>query len=316
MALTMHTFNEGIPMGKVILFYSYTHFQYPKRICKWQTKMCQELNLTGRIIIAHEGINATLGGSDADIEQYKILLKKHPQFADIDIKESPGGADCFPKLRVVVKNEIVNIGLPGTAHIQNTGVHLTPTQTHEMLSNKPEDLIILDTRNKFESDIGAFKDTIKSDVDHFRDFPAYIDNNLDLFKDKQVLMYCTGGVRCERATAYLKEKGIAKEVYQIEGGIHRYAEQYPNGFFRGKNYVFDARIALPINDDILGQCALCNVTCDEHNNCLNALCNKQYIACKACLDAYQYCCSTTCKELVLNNQVNKRPMRIKVEICR
>lgn len=301
-------------MGKVILFYSYTNFEYPKRICKWQTKICQELNLTGRIIIAHEGINATLGGSDADIEQYKTIIRHHPQFANIPIKESVGGANCFPKLRVVVKNEIVNINLPNAGHIQNTGVHLTPAQTHELMSNKPEDLIILDTRNKCESDIGIFKDTIKADVQHFRDFPGYIDNNLDMFKDKQVLMYCTGGVRCERATAYLKEKGVAKEVYQIEGGIHCYAEQYPDGFFRGKNYVFDGRIALPVNDDILGHCALCNVAYDEYSNCLNAVCNKHYIACKDCLEKYHNCCSATCKELVLQNQVNKRPMRPKIEI--
>lgn len=301
-------------MGKVILFYSYTHFEYPQRICKWQTKLCQELNLTGRVIIAHEGINATLGGSDADIERYKTLLKENPQFANIDIKESEGGADCFHKLRVIVKDEIVNISLPDAAHVENTGVHLTPAQTHDLMRNKPEDLIILDTRNKFESDIGAFQDAIKADIDHFRDFPQYIDNNIDMFKDKQVLMYCTGGIRCERATAYLKEKGVAKQVYQIEGGIHRYAEQYPDGYFRGKNYVFDGRIALPVTDDILGRCSLCNIACDEYNNCLNALCNKHHISCNACLEKYYHCCSSTCKELVLTNQVNRRPMRVKAEV--
>jgi predicted sulfurtransferase len=293
-------------MSKIVLFYCYTYFEYPERILKWQRQICQNLGLTGRIIIAHEGINGTVAGSDQAIETYKSILRKHPQLADMDIKESAGDQSCFPRMRIVVKNEIVNLGLKETARIENTGVHLTPEQTHTLLTNRPQDLVILDTRNKCESAIGLFTDAIKADIEHFRDLPAYIDQHIDLFKDKEVLMYCTGGVRCERATAYLKELGVSKEVYQIEGGIHRYVEQYPDGHFRGKNYVFDGRIAVRVNDDVLGTCYTCSAPCDEYTNCLNAKCNRHYIACKNCLEQYVNCCSTTCKTLVSTQQVQRR----------
>src|SRR5436189_74799 len=156
-------------MNKIILFYKYIAIEYPKQIMKWQREICQNLGLMGRILISHEGINGTLGGS-----------------------------------------------------VEN------------------------------------------------------LDENIDTFKDKQVLMYCTGGIRCERASAYLNEKNIAKKVYQMDGGIHRYVEQYPDGFFRGKNYVFDGRVSVRINDDVLGSCAICKTACDDYYNCLNAFCNKHF----------------------------------------
>ncbi len=310
----INTIKDDI-MSKVLLFYKYTNFEFPKRIQKWQLKICQELGLTGRIIIAHEGINGTVGGSDESIERYKEIILEHPQLHGMDIKESAGGSDCFPNLRVVVKDEIVNLGLKQeAAHINNTGVHLTPEQTHNLLANRPENLLILDTRNEVESAIGAFEGAIKAEISHFRDFPQYIDRHLDEYKDKQVLMYCTGGVRCERATAYLKEKGVAKEVYQIEGGIHRYAEQYPDGYFRGKNYVFDGRIAVKVTDDILGSCTHCKKACDDYTNCLNAKCNKHHISCSTCIQEFNQCCSTTCKELILSQKVKARPAVQRVSI--
>jgi predicted sulfurtransferase len=293
-------------MSKIVLFYSYTYFEYPQRILKWQRQVCQDLGLTGRIIIAHEGINGTVAGSDKAIELYKTILKKHPQLATMDIKESEGNQKPFPRMRIVVKDEIVNLGLKDAARIEHTGVHLSPEQTHALLSNRPKDLVILDTRNTFESAIGVFKDAIKAEIDHFRDLPKYIDQNIDLFKDKEVLMYCTGGVRCERATAYLKELGVSKEVYQIEGGIHRYVEQYPDGHFRGKNYVFDGRVAVRVNNDVLGNCYTCQAPCDDYTNCLNARCNLHFIACATCIEQYQNCCSTHCKTLVQTEQVQRR----------
>ena len=150
------------------------------------------------------------------------------------------------------------------------------------------------------------------DINHFRELPEYIDTHLDQFKDKQVLMYCTGGIRCERASAYLKSKNIAKQVYQIEGGIHRYVEQYPDGFFRGKNYVFDNRITLKVTDDILGTCLICTTLCDNYTNCLNAKCNKHFICCDPCLNKLNNTCNTVCHDFVGHNKVNKRPTLKKV----
>ncbi len=303
-------------MGKIILFYRYVAITYPEQVRKWQHRLCTELKLTGRIIIAHEGINGTLGGEIDALERYKKEMHDHSLFTNIDFKESEGTKDYFPRLRIVVKNEITHLGLDTKAiRADMGGEHLTPTQTHDLLKNPPKDLIILDTRNEYESRIGAFINAIKPNIQYFRELPHYIDENLAIFKDKEVLMYCTGGVRCERATAYLKSKNVATKVYQIEGGIHRYAEQFPDGFFRGKNYVFDGRIAVNVNNDILTTCEHCAQPFDEFTNCLNASCNKQFIACPSCVESINNTCSKTCFTLVAEKKVpiRTKPKKITVE---
>lgn len=295
-------------MNKIILFYKYIEIAYPKQIMKWQQQLCQELQLKGRILISHEGINGTLGGSADSLNLYKNHMADHELFGNIDFKESPGGPECFPRLSVKVRNEAVSLGIPyDQLTPRNAGQHLTPTQTHELLTNKPEDLVILDARNNYEWEIGKFENAITPNIENFRDLPHYLDTNIDQFKDKQVLMYCTGGIRCERATAYLNEKNVAKKVYQMDGGIHRYAEQYPDGFFRGKNYVFDGRIAVKINDDILGSCAICRKPCDDYYNCLNAMCNKHFVSCTPCIERLHKTCSEQCQHLIAENKVHERP---------
>jgi predicted sulfurtransferase len=294
-------------MGKILLYYKYVFIEYPKRVLKWQQQICSDLNLKGRIFIGHEGINGTVGGTAEDIERYKITMSKNPLFADIDFKESEGDASYFPKMEIKVKKEVVHLGIdPEKLTVNDTGEHLSPDQVHALLTEKPDDLVILDARNNYEWRIGKFKDAITPDIENFRDLPQFIDQNIDQFKDKQVLMYCTGGIRCERATAYLNTKNVAKKVFQIDGGIVRYCEKYPEGFFRGKNYVFDRRVAVTINDDILSNCDLCNTACNEYTNCINAECNEHYIACTSCVERYNNCCSSVCHELVINGKVKKR----------
>lgn len=295
-------------MNKIILFYKYISIEYPKQVMKWQQEICKNLGFKGRILISHEGINGTLGGSIENIEQYKALMDSHELFSNIDFKESDGGPECFPRLSVKVRNEAVSLGIPyDQLTPRNAGQHLTAQETHELLTEKPEDLVVLDARNNYEWAIGKFEGALTPDIENFRDLPQYLDENLEQFKDKQVLMYCTGGIRCERASAYLNEKNVAKKVYQIQGGIHRYTEEYPDGFFRGKNYVFDGRIAVKINDDILGSCAICNKACDDYYNCLNALCNKHFICCNECIEKLNKTCSETCKALIAENKVQQRP---------
>lgn len=297
----------GSFMGTILLYYKYVDIEHPESIKKWQLQLCKELGLTGRILLAHEGINGTVAGENEATEKYIQAMNEHPLFGGMDFKKSPGGAEVFPKLKVFVKNEIVHLGVdPKKVTVKDGGQHLTPEEVHELLSNKPDDLVVLDTRNNYESAVGGFTGQIAADIDHFRELPKYIDENLDTFKDKQVLMQCTGGVRCERATAYLAQKDVAKKIYQIEGGIVRYTEKYPDGHFRGKNYVFDKRITVKINDDILGSCYLCKKSCDDYYNCLNALCNKHYISCKSCFTEYQNCCSTTCKTKIADGTTKKR----------
>lgn len=294
-------------MGKILLFYKYVQITYPKQIIKWQKKICQDLGLTGRIMVGHEGINATIAGTNESTIHYKAIMSKHPLFDGIDFKESDGTTDAFNRLYITERKEIVHLGIdPEHLGVKDGGKHLTPAQAHDLISRKSENLVVLDARNDYEWKIGRFEGAITPDIKNFREFPKYIEDNLEQFRDKEVLMYCTGGIRCERATAVLKVKNVAKEVYQIEGGIHRYTEQYPDGFFRGKNYVFDNRIAVRINNDVLSTCSLCPEPSDEYTNCLNAECNNHYISCSTCLEKYDNTCNATCQELIAKNAVKKR----------
>jgi len=294
-------------MEKVILYYKYIEIQYPEQIRKWQRELCESLNITGRIILAHEGVNGTVSGSPESIEKYIDAMNNHDLFKEIDFKDATSSEPAFPKLKISVKNEIVNLGLdPTKVTVKDSGRRLTPDEIHELLANPPEDLVFIDTRNDYEIAIGKFKHSIDPNLKNFREFPKYIDDNIESYKDKTVLMTCTGGVRCERATAYLKQKDVAKEVLHMNGGIHRYIEKYPDGYFRGKNYVFDKRIAVAANDDILGKCLRCEKPCDDYTNCLNVLCNKHYISCSDCLDKYHNTCHEKCQHLIDTKQVEKR----------
>lgn len=287
--------------------------EQPEAIVKWQQRLCKKLGLTGRIIIAKEGINGTVGGSDEAAQAYIAAMEEHPLFKNIDFKTAPGDEHYFPRMRVVIKDEIVRLGVdPEKVTTKDGGKHLTPEQVHELLNNAPENLVILDTRNNYESRIGTFKGSITPDITTFRELPEFIDHNLEQFKDKKVLMHCTGGVRCERATAYLQQKGVAQEIYQIEGGIHRYIEKFPDGHFRGANYVFDGRIAHRVNNDILSHCDICTTApSDFYSNCVNALCNKQFLVCPECKNKYQEACSEQCFNLIQAGHVKtrKKPLR-------
>jgi len=294
-------------MEKVILFYKYVSLEFPVQIQKWQRRLCTELGLTGRIILAAEGINGTLAGSNTALEQYKKAMLDHPLFTEIDFKESPGSIHNFPRLFISIKEEIVKLGIPSQKiRAVDGGRHLTPAQAHALLKQNPHDLVLLDGRNNYESRIGTFAGAITPPIENFRELPEYIDNNSELFKDKTVLMFCTGGIRCERASAYLKQKNVAREVLQISGGIHRYVEQFPQGYFKGKNYVFDGRVALTVTDDILTNCDNCAQPYDAYENCINAQCNKQIILCPACLPQRKSSCSNTCLALVESGTVTKR----------
>ncbi|MBY0354007.1 rhodanese-related sulfurtransferase [Candidatus Babeliales bacterium] len=297
-------------MKKILLYYKYVEIVEPQLIVNWQQEVCRQLGLKGRVLIAHEGINGTLEGSEQATQEYINIMNETPLFAGIDFKESIGedDIDYFPRLRVALRDEIVGLGKKAKdVTVGSTGQHLTPEQAHELMAKPPKDLIILDTRNDYESRVGTFKNAIIPDITNFRDFPDYIDQHLDEFKDKEVLMFCTGGVRCERATAYLNTKGVARNVMQIEGGIHRYVEKFPEGFFRGKNYVFDNRVTVKVNDDILGTCDVCAKPCDEYTNCVNASCNKLFISCTPCLKVYDNTCGVTCQQLVKEKKVACRP---------
>lgn len=294
-------------MGTILLYYKYVNIPNPTEIQQWQKELCAKLGLTGRILLAHEGINGTVGGSDEAAQAYIQAMNEHPLFGGIDFKTAPGGSEAFPRMKISIKKEIVNLGIdPEKLTVKDTAQHLTPQQLHNLLDNPPEDLVIIDTRNSYEYAVGRFRNAIDPQTRYFRQFPEWIDQNVDMLKDKTVFMYCTGGVRCERATAYVNVKNIAKKVYQLEGGIHRYIEQFPDGHFRGKNYVFDNRITVRANNDILSNCLNCPTPSDEYFNCKNALCNKHFTSCLSCIQNLNNTCSKTCQELIQHKQAPER----------
>jgi predicted sulfurtransferase len=298
--------------GIIILYYKYVTIENPHEIMAWIRLLCTKLHLKGRILISTEGINGTLGGMPEEIAEFTKVFLAHPLFQGTDIKESAGSADDFPRLMVKVKKEIVGMGIaPEALTVKDTGVHLTPEETHQLIATNKE-LVILDTRNDYESRIGKFTGAIIPPLKTFRDFPQYIEDNLESFKDKEVLMYCTGGVRCERATALLNVKKVAKKVYQIDGGICRYVEKYPDGFFRGKNYVFDDRIALPVNNDVLTDCDVCQKPADTYTNCMNTQCNVQFVACMPCREKFDYTCSQACHDAIVAGTVKPRKNKVGV----
>ena len=294
-------------MGTILLYYKYVTIPNPIEIQNWQKELCSRLELKGRILIATEGINGTVGGSDEATQAYVKAMNEHPLFGDIDFKTAQGGAEDFPRMKISIKKEICHLGIdPEQLTVKDTGQHLSPDQIHELLNNAPDDLVIIDTRNSYEYAVGRFKNAIDPKTRYFRQFPQWVDENIDMLKDKTVFMYCTGGVRCERATAYVNVKNVAKKVVQLEGGIHRYIEKYPDGHFRGKNYVFDNRITVRANSDILSTCLNCPTPADDYYNCHNALCNKHFTSCPNCIERLENTCSIKCQDLVKNKQVPER----------
>ncbi|XP_059745468.1 thiosulfate sulfurtransferase/rhodanese-like domain-containing protein 2 isoform X2 [Bos indicus] len=299
---------QGNDEGEVLLYYCYCDLKDPDWVCAWQTALCQHLHLTGKVRIATEGINGTVGGSRLATRLYVSVMLSCPLFKDYlckdDFKTSKGGACCFPELRVGVFEEIVPMGIsPNKISYKKPGIHLSPGEFHKEVekflsqANQEEsDTILLDCRNFYESKIGRFQGCLAPDIRKFSYFPSYVDENLELFKEKRVLMYCTGGIRCERGSAYLKTKGVCKEVFQLKGGIHKYLEEFPDGFYKGKLFVFDERYALSFNNDIVSECSYCGVPWDHYNLCSTPQCRQLVLTCPACQERGFTACCVTCQD--------------------
>ncbi|KAM5193976.1 thiosulfate sulfurtransferase/rhodanese-like domain-containing protein 2 [Mantella aurantiaca] len=294
--------------GEVLLYYCYCDLKDPQWICDWQRSLCQLLHLTGKIRIATEGINGTVGGSKISTKIYINTMLSHPLFKHNmcleDFKTSEGGARCFPDLRVGVFQEIVPMGVdPHKVSYKETAIHLSPEEFHKRVEqylsaslHEHKDTILLDCRNFYESKIGQFQCCLAPDIRKFSYFPDYVDQNLNFFKDKTVLMYCTGGIRCERGSAYLKSKAVCRDVYQLKGGIHKYLEQFPDGFFRGKLFVFDGRYTISSNNDIISSCRYCGTAWDKYKLCSTHHCCQLVLTCTNCQGKGLTACCHTCQE--------------------
>ncbi|XP_068181047.1 thiosulfate sulfurtransferase/rhodanese-like domain-containing protein 2 [Antennarius striatus] len=287
--------------GRVLLYYHYCKVDDPHLVCDWQRALCEKLHLTGKVRVATEGINGTVGGTSMATDLYVVAMRSHPIFRmeEEEFKSSDGGAECFTDLRVGVHKEIVPMGVdPDVIPYQLAGVRLEPEDFHREVQalvaggGPSPDTVLLDCRNFYESKIGRFRRCLAPDIRKFSYFPAYVDQNLDLFRDKRVLMYCTGGVRCERGSAYLRSKGVCKEVLQLKGGVHRYLERYPDGFYRGKLFVFDERYAISSNDDVISACRYCGAPWDRYRLCSSRPCCQLVLSCPRCRqEGHTACCS-------------------------
>ncbi|XP_033948892.1 thiosulfate sulfurtransferase/rhodanese-like domain-containing protein 2 [Pseudochaenichthys georgianus] len=303
---TRHISEEQLQKGpgKVLLYYRYCQIEDPHVICAWQRALCEKLHLTGKVRVATEGINGTVGGTNMATDTYIDATRSHPLFKmeKDDFKTSDGGAECFKDLRVGVYKEIVPMGMdPDVVSYQLAGVHLEPEEFHKEVeallakADENDDTILLDCRNFYESKIGQFTRCLAPSIRKFSYFPDYVDQNLDLFRDKKVLMYCTGGIRCERGSAYLRSKDVCKEVYQLKGGIHRYLEQFPEGFFRGKLFVFDERYAISSNKDIISECRYCGSPWDGYQLCSTRFCCQLVLSCPGCRQDGRTSCCPACQ---------------------
>ncbi|XP_030620595.1 thiosulfate sulfurtransferase/rhodanese-like domain-containing protein 2 [Chanos chanos] len=291
--------------GEVLLYYCYCPIENPQLICAWQKALCSKLQLTGKIRVATEGINGTVGGTKVATGLYIHAMLSHPIFKIMqveDFKRSEGGSDCFSELRVGVFKEIVPMGVdPDMISYRMAGTHLEPEEFHRevqtLLEKGPScnDTILLDCRNFYESKIGQFSQCLAPDIRKFSYFPDYVDKNLDLFRDKKVLMYCTGGIRCERGSAYLLSKNVCKEVCQLKGGIHKYLERFPEGFYRGKLFVFDERYAISFNDDVVSDCRYCGTPWDQYQLCSTQFCCQLVLSCPSCRREGHTACCPACQ---------------------
>ncbi|XP_052429911.1 thiosulfate sulfurtransferase/rhodanese-like domain-containing protein 2 isoform X1 [Carassius gibelio] len=291
--------------GEVLLYYCYHQLNDPQIICQWQRELCLKLKLTGKVRVATEGINGTVGGTKTATYLYIKAMLSHPAFKIMqvqDFKKSEGGAACFSDLKVGVYKEIVPMGVdPAIISYRLAGIHLEPKEFHKEVKAFVEnqtsgnDTILLDCRNFYESKIGQFSQCLAPNIRKFSYFPDYVDTNLDVFRDKKVLMYCTGGIRCERGSAYLKSKNVCKEVYQLKGGIHKYLEQFPDGFYRGKLFVFDDRYAIAFNEDVISECRYCSCPWDQYQLCSTDFCCQLVLSCTTCRERGLTACCPVCQ---------------------
>jgi UPF0176 protein len=280
---------------RTLLYYKYVNIPDAATFTEQHTEFCQRLGLVGRIIIADEGLNGTVSGTVVQCQKYMDMLNNHPLFGGIDFKIDDVDEPSFFALHVRYKGEIVN---SGSAHLDidpttRTGIHLEPKEFAEMMHQ--DDVVVLDVRSNYESGLGRFKGAIAADIDNFRDFPDYI-KNLEQYKDKKVMTYCTGGIKCEKASALLLEAGF-KNVYQLHGGIVKYGKEMQGKDFEGNCYVFDKRVSVPVNTvnpTIISKCRICGTASTHMVNCANAECNEHFVLCEECGTKMKGCCSEAC----------------------
>lgn len=302
-------------MYKIIIYYKVSLIANPKHEQRDHMRLCKTLNLKGRILISSDGINGTLAGTAEDIKKYVEYCNNHIELSDIDFKYDDVPEIPFAKLRIRMRDEIITTNVLDKFDVNDRAQYIDADTLHQWYK-AGDDFIVLDMRNDYEWEVGRFKNSVRPPMKYFRD----LGENLDFYKkykDEKVVTFCTGGIRCEFATPQLFNIGFKPEdVYQLEGGIIKYAQKYGDGgYFEGKCFVFDNRIVIDVdktkNAKVVGKCAICKNPNDIYRNCSNAQCNKLFLACDDCWDDLGHSCNNYCKAVIVD-PTKIRPERVKV----
>ncbi len=275
---------------KILLYYKFTPVGDTETMRLWQKTLCDSLNLRGRILISKHGLNGTVGGEIEDLKKYIKATKEFPGFKGTIFKWSAGGRDDFPRMSVKSKDEIVAFDAADELKVDENGVvnggkHLKPKDVNKLVEERGDDVVFFDGRNSYEAKIGKFKNAVVPDTRTSRDFINELESGkYDNLKDKPIVTYCTGGIRCEILSSLMKNRGF-KEVYQIDGGIVKYGETYgDDGLWEGSLHVFDDRMKVDFSDHakVIGECTHCKGTTSNYENCAFANCNDLVLICLFC----------------------------------
>jgi UPF0176 protein len=277
-------------MQKILLYYKFTPIADLETMKLWQKTLCDGLNLRGRILVSTQGLNGTVGGEMDDLKKYIKETKKFPGFKDIVFKWSDGSREDFPRMSVKVRKELVGFQAPDEVKVDENGVigggkHIKPKEVNELVKKYGDDVVFFDGRNAHEAKIGKFKNAVVPNTNTSRDFITELESDkYDDIKDKKVVTYCTGGIRCEVISAMMKKRGF-KDVYQIDGGIVKYGEAYgDDGLWEGSLRVFDDRMTVDFSDHAktIGECAHCGSKTSNFENCALSECNDLVLICLHC----------------------------------
>ncbi len=281
-----------------LLYYCYSPIENAEQFAIDHLEFCKSLGLVGRIIVANEGLNGTVSGTVESCRKYMKAVHADPRFAKTDFKIDEVDKPSFIKMHCRYKSEIVHSGLRDPNIIdpnKETGKHLEPQEFMKMKDR--DDVVILDVRSNYEHQVGRFKNAVTLDIENFREFPEKI-NELAKYKDKKILTYCTGGIKCEKASALLLKEGF-KDVYQLHGGIIKYGKEAGGKDFEGKCYVFDSRLTVDVNQvnpAVISTCRHCGANTPRMINCANPECNEHFTQCENCGWELDGCCSPSCME--------------------
>lgn len=298
---------------RILLYYKFINIENPEEFTKNHLALCKELNLKGRILISHEGVNGTCSGTIEETKKYMETLKSHPGFEDTVFKIDESESHAFNKLHVRHRSILTLLPEDEVNPNDKVGTYLKPKEFYEMLQR--DDVIVVDGRNDYEYEIGHFRGAIRPDVQNFKQFPKWIEETLGDKKDKKILSYCTGGIRCEKLTGVFLNQGF-EEVYHLDGGIVTYGkdEEVQGRLWDGKCYVFDNRISVQINrteeDVVISKCSICGVPSDRYINCRNDDCHDQFLCCESCDETHGGFCSTDCSEYVVEKPERDARLRL------